>query len=171
MDREPPQSPEPPQYQQPYQPPPGPPPGTYPPHYQPPPPPPVQNNNTKLIWIIVGVACGCPLLIVIIGIIMTVSVPMFLAAKDNSEHEQARTYLRTVMSAEAAYYATHGEYCGVDDLVDGNYLDFDLPPGSSELAPGISLHIGVKEDGQGYEAIVTSGSMVFACDETGEIRE
>ena len=187
MDQPPPQPEQPrqpsqPQYQQPYQPsqipppgtqpPPGqyPPPGTYPPHYQPPPAP-VQNNNTKLIWIIVGIACGCPVLVILIGIIAAVAIPMYMAAKDVDDSQTAKTYLRTVSSAEAAYYAQYGEYGGILELTSGRYLGYPVTGEQAEPEPGVVITIEILESGQAYEAKAADDDIVYVCDHTGEIRE
>ena len=50
------------------------------------------------------------IVIAIIGIIATIAIPLLLSARNNAINEKARNSLRSVVSAEAAYYAATGTY-------------------------------------------------------------
>ncbi|MBN2081860.1 hypothetical protein JW859_06580 [bacterium] len=152
-------------------PPPGqyPPPGTYPPHYQPPPPP-AQNKNSKLIWIIVGVACGCPLLIVIIGIIAAVVIPLFMHSSPQPTNEQAEAAARAVVAAESAYYADHGEYGSLSELVDAGLLDAVAQGNHARMEPGLTVALILPEIRQVYQVHVLGAEQEYYSDESGQIR-
>jgi prepilin-type N-terminal cleavage/methylation domain-containing protein len=115
------------------------------------------------------------IVIAIIGIIATIAIPLLLSARDNAIQEKARNSVRTVVSAQAAYYAAIGAYGAGSDLVGGNYLDsrFDVADGAAApLGNGVTLTISVTGGGTGFTA-VTAGAPTtnYQADESGEITE
>jgi len=88
------------------------------------------------------------IVIAIIGIIATIAIPILLSARQGAIREKARNSLRSIVSAEAAFYATNGEY---GDLTDLNVPPAD-PPGQS---PYIDDTIAGGVIGQGITIAVT----------------
>ncbi len=56
------------------------------------------------------------IVIAIIGIIATIAIPILLSARQGAIKEKARNSLRSIVSAEMAYYAAEGEYGNLADL-------------------------------------------------------
>ena len=78
------------------------------------------------------------IVIAIIGIIATIAIPLLLSARNNAINEKARNSLRTVSSAEAAYYAANGAYGDWADLTGATppYLDTRFSEGA-DIGQGI----------------------------------
>jgi prepilin-type N-terminal cleavage/methylation domain-containing protein len=117
------------------------------------------------------------IVIAIIGIIATIAIPMLLSARVNAINEKARNSLRTVVSAEAAYYSAEGSYGTLAQLTGATppYLDsrFAAP---GDIGQGIMISdVTVSADGQEFDVTcgVASGApyVVYSADETGEIQD
>jgi len=114
------------------------------------------------------------IVIAIIGIIATIAIPLLLSARNNAINEKARNSLRTVSSAEAAYYAAHGTYGDAATLVapggsETAYLDDRfLDPG--DLGQGVTVTIG-SADQAGFSASASGATFDYTVDQTGQIKE
>jgi type II secretory pathway pseudopilin PulG len=144
----------------------GPPPPGYPPHY-PPPPPPQHNSNKTVIGIVIGIVAAC-VLIPIIGIIATITIPLVLSARNNAVSEKARNSLRAVVSAEAAYYQQERRYGSLDELVQDSFLDASFATG--DLGQSISISLSLDEAQAGYYAEAHTPTATYSADESGEIQ-
>ncbi|MCC7478167.1 prepilin-type N-terminal cleavage/methylation domain-containing protein [bacterium] len=109
------------------------------------------------------------IVIAIIGIIATIAIPLLLSARNNAINEKARNSLRTVVSAEAAYYAANGSYGAMAALNAGGYLDDRFAADPADLGQGISVTINAA--GQTYTASATGATHDYDADQTGEIVE
>ena len=110
------------------------------------------------------------IVIAIIGIIATIAIPLLLSARNNAINEKARNSLRTVVSAQAAFYAATGAYAAdVAALNTGGYLDDRFNADPADLGQGISVTCAGA--GQTYAASATGATHNYAADETGEIVE
>jgi type IV pilus assembly protein PilA len=109
------------------------------------------------------------IVIAIIGIIATIAIPLLLSARNNAINEKARNSLRSVISAEAAYYAATGAYGDATDLTGATppYLDSRFNAG--DLGQGVTVTITAA--GQTYTADATGATFDYAADQTGEITE
>ena len=111
------------------------------------------------------------IVIAIIGIIATIAIPLLLSARNNAINEKARNSLRTVISAEAAYYAAIGNYGDFDALraADPPYLDsrFD----GTDLGNGVTVSASPADGGQTYDCTIDGATMSYSADQTGEITE
>jgi type II secretory pathway pseudopilin PulG len=132
------------------------------------PPPRSQGLPVWAKWLI-GCSIGCVLLF-ILAVVGSIAIPLLLGSRENAVNEKARNSLRTVISAEAAYFAQHQRYGGVQELVQGGYLDNRFSSADG-LGNGIVLTILVEDDGMGYDAIAASPGATYTCDENGEIAE
>jgi prepilin-type N-terminal cleavage/methylation domain-containing protein len=113
------------------------------------------------------------IVIAIIGIIATIAIPILLSARQNAIREKARNSLRTIVSAQAAYYAANGQYA--DDLTALNappnpqtpYIDAILATGT--LPEMTFTCVGT---GTGFTATAVTDSDAiddYQTDETGVI--
>jgi prepilin-type N-terminal cleavage/methylation domain-containing protein len=112
------------------------------------------------------------IVIAIIGIIATIAIPLLLSARNNAINEKARNSLRSVVSAEAAYYAANGAYGAAADLVgpplpQTPYLDGRFTTG--DLGQGVLVTITAA--GQTYTATATGATVDYSADDSGEITE
>lgn len=113
------------------------------------------------------------IVIAIIGIIATIAIPILLSARQGAVREKARNSLRSVVSAQFAYYATNGVYA---------------PDLATLQAPVAYVGAGIAAPGQGVTVAVTAGGAttfaanatcppsvalpnVFNATETGEITD
>lgn len=127
------------------------------------------KSDTRYVWIILGVACGIPALIVVLGIIASISIPFLLGSHQGSVREKARNDLRAVVSAEFAYYASNGQYAAtLSDLAAAGMLQSSWASGN--LPQGITLTL--TSSGQSFTATATCSNppCTFTADETGEIK-
>lgn len=115
------------------------------------------------------------IVIAIIGIIATIAIPLLLSARNNAINEKARNSLRTVVSAEAAYYAANGTYGDLAALrapaaPQTPYLDarFDADP--ADLGQGIEVEVTVV-DPENYTATASGATVDYQADQTGEVSE
>src|SRR5687767_7629155 len=78
------------------------------------------------------------IVIAIIGIIATIAIPLLLSARNNAINEKARNSLRSVASAQVAYYAKEGTYGEWADLTGATppYLDARFTEGA-DIGQGI----------------------------------
>lgn len=128
------------------------------------------RSDTKVIWIVIGVACGIPVVLMILGIVASIAIPTLLGARQSATREEARNALRTVVSAEFAYYAANGEYAAsLSELSAAGMLN-DPNIASGSLPHGISLTLTAS--GQGFTATATSADPPFTltADETGALK-
>ncbi|UNM10021.1 MAG: prepilin-type N-terminal cleavage/methylation domain-containing protein [Planctomycetales bacterium] len=111
------------------------------------------------------------IVIAIIGIIATIAIPILLGARRNAIREKARNSLRSLVSAQQAYYAANGEYAADEGtLAAGNYVDAQT--GSGALGPEIT--IGTTGAGPVFTAFCTTldtNIPDYTATETGEIVE
>lgn len=109
------------------------------------------------------------IVIAIIGIIATIAIPLLLSARNNAINEKARNSLRTVVSAEAAYYAATGRYGSMAELNGGGYLDDRFAADPADLGQNISVTID--DNDQDYTASATGATHDYDADQTGAITE
>lgn len=117
------------------------------------------------------------IVIAIIGIIATIAIPILLSARVNAINEKARNSLRSVVSAEFAYYAAEGEYGALADLIGATppYLDSRFTDGA-DIGQGIIIS-AVTVGGTGNQEFDVSCGVpgglpyiVYTADETGEVQ-
>ncbi len=109
------------------------------------------------------------IVIAIIGIIATIAIPLLLSARNNAINEKARNSLRTVISAEAAYYAANGAYGDMAALNGGGYLDDRFAADPADLGQGITVTITA--NAQDYTASASGATHNYDADESGAITE
>jgi len=112
------------------------------------------------------------IVIAIIGIIATIAIPLLLSARNNAINEKARNSLRTVSSAEAAYYASNGAYGSADDLItppapQAPYLDARFSSG--DLGQGITVVI--TDSDQTFTATASGATTSYTVDQSGDVEE
>lgn len=109
------------------------------------------------------------IVIAIIGIIATIAIPLLLSARNAAIDEKARNSLRTVVSAEAAYYAQNGDYGSFAELEAGNFIDgrFAL----NNLGNGIDITAAPVADGQDYTCTIAGVNNSYTATSDGHIVE
>lgn len=108
------------------------------------------------------------IVIAIIGIIATIAIPLLLSARNNAINEKARNSLRSVASAQAAYYAANGAYGDWADLTGATppYLDTRFSEGA-DIGQGII--VTMTNNGTDYTAGATGATVNYSVDDTGQI--
>ena len=115
------------------------------------------------------------IVIAIIGIIATIAIPILLGARRNAIREKARNSLRSLVSAEMAYYAANGEYTDRPGLFApplGQAPYIDAQTNSGNLGPEIT--IDVVGAGPVFAASCTTLDALipdYTADQSGEIIE
>jgi len=113
------------------------------------------------------------IVIAIIGIIATIAIPILLSARINAINEKARNSLRSVVSAEFAYYSRTGVYGSLANLTGAAppYLDARFADGA-DIGQGIIIS-AVTLANSNQEFDVTCGVpgggayIVYSANETG----
>lgn len=116
------------------------------------------------------------IVIAIIGIIATIAIPILLGARRNAIREKARNSLRSLISAEQAYYAANGTYTNLATLrtppvPQAPYIDAQTASGA--LGPEIAIAV-TGSDIVSFDLTCTTADANipnFTADETGEIIE
>ena len=109
------------------------------------------------------------IVIAIIGIIATIAIPLLLSARNNAVDEKARNSLRSVVSAEAAYYAANGSYGDFAALEAGNYIDARFA--ANNLGQGINISAAPAADGQTFTCTIAGANNAYTGTEDGDITE
>jgi len=152
------------------------------PHWEPVPPPsggqalydaywqpPVERSNRTAV-IIIGIACGC-IIIIGLGIIGTISIPIVLSARSAAINEKARNAARTVISAEFAYFANNKHYAGLAELAQGDYLDHRYANDPAEIGNDVTVTVTLAADGSGFQVVAVGKTADYIGDSTGVISE
>lgn len=119
------------------------------------------------------------IVIAIIGIIATIAIPILLSTRQAAVREKARNSLRSVISAEFAYYARYGSYGTAAELEGGNddAIVFMAAENFGDIGQGITVSITAPAaDDSGdqsftAEAESTNPAITFTGTETGVITE
>ncbi|MCB1221563.1 prepilin-type N-terminal cleavage/methylation domain-containing protein [bacterium] len=116
------------------------------------------------------------IVIAIIGIIATIAIPILLGARRNAIREKARNSLRSLVSAEQAYYATYGQYGTMGQLAappNGEAPYVDTQTSTGNLGPEITIAVDDAQVSTFDVSCTTVDPAVpdFTADETGEIVE
>lgn len=121
------------------------------------------------------------IVIAIIGIIATIAIPLLLSARINAINEKARNSLRSVVSAEAAFYSVNGRYGTPAEMIDPSAL---VPAGqtpylAANMTAGANLGQGIiftqvaapTATTFSFSCGVPGGApyVVYAADQTGQI--
>jgi type IV pilus assembly protein PilA len=117
------------------------------------------------------------IVIAIIGIIATIAIPILLSARVNAINEKARNSLRSLISAEAAYYAANGTYTDLATLANpggGQTAYIDAVMATGQLGPQITIAVTPNDQTYVAEAVAGGGNAPYHrydTDETGAIVE
>lgn len=109
------------------------------------------------------------IVICIIGVIATIAIPVLLSSRDRAIDAKAQNSLRTVVSAEAAFYADWGHYGSFNELEASGYIDSRFSADS--LGNGISISTAPVSGGQGFSCVIVGVTKTFSASESGEIVE
>jgi type IV pilus assembly protein PilA len=117
------------------------------------------------------------IVVAIIGIIAAIAVPTLLSTRGAAAQNKAKATLRTISSAEAAYYARFDGYATLATLADaatagGPYLDSRFASGYDD-GTVVILDDGPADGDQAFlfTATVTIGTdeQTYTVDQSGEI--
>jgi prepilin-type N-terminal cleavage/methylation domain-containing protein len=111
------------------------------------------------------------IVIAIIGIIATIAIPLLLSARNNAINEKARNSLRTVVSAEAAYYAANGTYGDFAALEGATPPFLDDRFSLNTLGQQIDITTAPVDGGQTYTCTIAGATFTYTATENGAITE
>jgi type IV pilus assembly protein PilA len=98
------------------------------------------------------------IVIAIIGIIATIAIPILLSARVGAVNEKARNSLRSLVTAQQAYYAANGQYGSLAQLYNGgtapSYIDQAMSTGNI----GSQVTIACTPNGQAFTATATAAT-------------
>jgi len=109
------------------------------------------------------------IVICIIGVIATIAIPILFSTRDRAIDAKAQNSLRTVVSAETAYYAAHGVYGDFTSLETEGYIDSRFAANS--LGNGITITTAPVGGGQVFSCVIVGVSKTFSADESGTVLE
>lgn len=111
------------------------------------------------------------IVVAIIGVLATIAIPIMLSARRNSLDEKARQSLRTIISAQAAYYSREGRFGSLTDLSTANPPFLDERFTTGDMNNGITVSLVVSGNGANYSATVSNpgGNRNFGATDTGDI--
>jgi prepilin-type N-terminal cleavage/methylation domain-containing protein len=114
------------------------------------------------------------IVVAIIGIIATVAIPLLLSARQRSLDERARQTVRTVLSAQQAYYTSHSRYADLDELAGmPQFLDSRFEIDGNELGYGLTVEVLLFENDQRFEVLAVNpgGTHNYFANETMQVVE
>jgi prepilin-type N-terminal cleavage/methylation domain-containing protein len=115
------------------------------------------------------------MVISIVGIIATIAIPMLFIARQRSLDEKARQSIRTVLSAEQAFYARTSRFGELTELASSAppLLDWRFDAAEADLGQGITVTITLTGDRQGFTlmAVNPGGNYNYSADETMQVVE
>ena len=109
------------------------------------------------------------IVIAIIGVIATIAIPILVSARNRAIDNKALNCLRTVASAEMAYYAAVGSYGDFAALEAGGYIDDRFA--ANNLGNGITITTAPANGGQTFTCVIVGVTKTFSADESGKIAE
>jgi len=107
------------------------------------------------------------IVIAILGVVATIAIPILLNARNQAVDDKALGCLRTVVSAEFAYYAAVGSYGDFTSLETGGYIDNRFA--ANNLGNGITITTSPVGGGQTFTCVITGATTTYSADETGLI--
>jgi len=113
------------------------------------------------------------IVVAIIGIIAAIAVPTLVSTRGAALESKAKSNLRTLSSAQAAYIAKNGTYGSWAELLADNYLDSRWTAGFTE--DGVTYNESQNGSGlqqfEGEAVIPAPVSATWFIDETGELQK
>ena len=113
------------------------------------------------------------IVVAIIGIIAAIAVPTLVSTRGAALESKAKSNLRALSSAQAAYIAKNGTYGSWAELLADNYLDSRWTAGFTE--DGVTYNESQNGSGlqqfEGEAVIPAPVSATWFIDETGELRK
>jgi len=133
-------------------------------------PPAPAKRRTNVGLVVLFTCLGLLVLLPVLGVVASISIPAMVSARTNAVNEKARNSLRTIISAEAAYYSANNRYGDFGDLtgVVPPFLDARFSEGA-DIGQGIIVHLSVT--GTGFLATIETGDTIFEADESGNMKE
>lgn len=116
------------------------------------------------------------IVIAILGVIATIAVPILISARNNAVNNKALGSLRTLVSAEMAFYADFGYYGDFSQL-DGSagapytsaYIDSRFA--ANNLGNGINITTVPIGGGQTFSCVIDGATATYSADESALITE
>lgn len=90
---------------------------------------------------------------------------------DSGRGEKARNAVRTVMSAEAAFFAANGRYATLPELARADYLDNRYMSDPADLGDEVLVTLQLAPDQGSFQVEATGGLVTYVGDESGAITE
>lgn len=113
------------------------------------------------------------IVIAVIGVIATIAIPILMETRRNSLDEKARQCLRSVLSAQAAFFASEGRYGDLDEMAsaDPPYLDQRYVSGVGVMGHSLEINLELVNGGAGFVATTDNpaGHFDYTADEGMDI--
>jgi hypothetical protein len=133
-------------------------------------PPPAERTNRTAV-IVIGIACGCLIIVIGVGIIGAISIPLLLSARGAAVDEKARNAARIVMSAEFAYFAENQHYAGLAALQEEGYLDERYAEDPADIGNDVTVTVILEADEAEFRVVAVGKSADYVGDSSGQISE
>jgi type IV pilus assembly protein PilA len=116
------------------------------------------------------------IVIAVLGIIATIAIPILVNARNQAINKKAQSSLRTVISAEMAFYNDFGYYGDFSQL-DGSagapytqiYLDDRFS--ANNLGNGINITTAPVGGNQTFSCVIVGATNTYSADESALITE
>ena len=113
------------------------------------------------------------IVIAIIGTIATIAIPILVSSRNRATDIKAQNSLRSVVSAEAAYYVqegTYGDFAALTGAVPP-YLDDRFTGAGASLGNGVIVTVAPTGGGQTYTCTITGATWQYTATHNGDIVE
>lgn len=116
------------------------------------------------------------IVIAVLGVIATIAIPILIGARNDAVNKKALGSMRTLVSAEMAFYADfgyYGDFSQLDASAGAPYTEAYIDPrfAANNLGNGINIATAPVGGGQTFTCVIEGATATYSADESALITE